>query len=313
VVEAPAGAPVVVGVDGSGHSQDALRLAVRMAAERGRPVRVVHVYSWPLVDLPPVSVPAAPWPVGAPPVSAEAGQRLREHAERVVVQAQVYARGCDPRVDVSADAVTGNPAQVLIDRSRDAALVVLGSRGLGGFTGLLLGSVAVQVTAHAAGPVVVARGTERGTGPVVVGVDGSPTSAQAIVFAAQEADLRGAALVAVHAWTGPVSIGPGDMLPLVYDAEQVAAEETRVLAESVAGLADRHPDLRVEQQVVQTPAAEALIEQSRRAQLVVVGSRGRGGFVGLLLGSVSQALIHHADCPVAVIRPTGADGGLPAG
>lgn len=299
MINAAAGAPIVVGVDGSEHSQVAVRLAVRLAATRHRPVRVVHAYSWPVVDLPRTVPPVMPWPGGSPEAVAD----LRAHAEDVVAQAQAYARQRDPNVAVSGDAVLGPAAPVLIEASSAAAMVVLGSRGRGGFAALLLGSVAVQVAAHASGPVVIARGTERDTGPVVVGVDGWPTSAQAIAFAAQEAAFRDATLVAVHAWTSPVSAGPGDMLPLVYDTEQVTAEETRVLAESVAGLADRHPDLRVEQQVVREPSTKALVERSRQAQLVVVGSRGRGGFAGLLLGSVSQALIHHADCPVIVVRP----------
>jgi nucleotide-binding universal stress UspA family protein len=134
-------------------------------------------------------------------------------------------------------------------------------------------------------------------------VDGSPTSAAAIGFAAEQAAWRKTNLVAVHAWAQPVSTGPGDMLPLVYDPDLLAAEEARVLAESVAGIGATHPDVNVERRLVEDRAASALIEQSRRAQLVVVGSRGHGGFTGLLLGSVSHALLHHADCPVAVVPP----------
>jgi nucleotide-binding universal stress UspA family protein len=304
VTDALTGAPVVVGVDGSEESRAAIGLAVRMAAERHRPLRVVHAYTWPWIDLPITPMPGPPVPVDSSPGSLTEG--LRDQAERVVTEAARYARQCDPLVAVSADAIVGGPAQMLTAESRHAALIVIGSRGRGGFAGLLLGSVAVQVAAHACGPVVVARGSDRTTGPVVVGVDGSATSAQAIGFAAQEAELRGAALRAVYAWTPPVSTGPGDVMPLVYDVESAAAGETRVLTESIAGLADDHPDLRVESKIVHMPAAEALIEQSRSAQLVAVGSRGRGGFMGLLLGSVSQALIHHAECPVAVIRPASA-------
>jgi nucleotide-binding universal stress UspA family protein len=276
--------PVVVGVDGSEASLAAVDLAVRMAAERHRPLRVVYALAWSALELPP-----------------DGG--LRAEAEQIADRAAAYAHGLHPAVTVTSEVITGGPAEVLIQQSGQAAVVVLGHRGLGGFASLLLGSVAVQVTAHASSPVVVARGEPRGDGPVVVGVDGSPTSAAAIGFAADEAAWRKTNLIAVHAWAQPVSTGPGDMLPLVYDPDLLASEEARVLAESVAGLGATHPDVHVERQLVESPAATVLIEQSRRAQLVVAGSRGHGGFTGLLLGSVSHALLHHAECPVAVVRP----------
>jgi nucleotide-binding universal stress UspA family protein len=203
----------------------------------------------------------------------------------------------------SGEVVEGGAAKVLIGESGHAALLVVGNRGAGGFAGLVLGSVAVQVAAHATCPVLVVRGAARAGDPVVVGVDGSPTSTDAIRFAADEAAWRQVPLLAVHSWTAPVSTGPGDMLPLVYDVKRVEAEEQRVLAESVAGLAGTHPDVRLEQRLVPGGAAGVLTELSGQAQLMVVGSRGHGGFTGLLLGSVSRALIYHADCPVAVVRP----------
>jgi nucleotide-binding universal stress UspA family protein len=113
--------------------------------------------------------------------------------------------------------------------------------------------------------------------------------------------LRGVPLVATHAWTHPASAGPGDMLPLVYDTADVESEETRLVAEALAGWHDRYPDVTVQRELVHGGARKALIDASHRAQLVVVGTRGRGGFTGLLLGSVSQAVLHHAACPVAVV------------
>ncbi|BCB89550.1 universal stress protein [Phytohabitans suffuscus] len=237
-----------------------------------------------------------PSPYGPP----EGG--LRNAADLIVRDAVAYAGRCDPRVSVSGEVVTGGISAVLIGESRRAFAVVLGDRGLGGFTGLLVGSVAVQVTAHARCPVLIARGTARENGPVVVGVDGSPHSDRAVAFAAEEAVLRKTDLRAVHAWTGPASTRAGDMLPLVYDPELVGEDESRLLSEATAGLTERHPDLLVAHRVVRGRAARTLIGQSHGAQLVVVGARGRGGFTGLLLGSVSQALLHHAECPVAVVR-----------
>ncbi|HEU4423611.1 MAG TPA: universal stress protein, partial [Pilimelia sp.] len=285
------GAPVVVGVDGSKSALGAVRLAAREARLRGRPLRVVHAFIWPLLNVPLGPSPAGPLDGG-----------LRHDAELIVEEAVAEAARTEPGLALTAQIVNGAAAPVLLGESRHAALVVLGDRGLGGFTGLLVGSVAVQVVAHAECPVLVARGEPRADGPVVVGVDGSPLSGLAVGFAVEEAALRETGVVAVHAWTRPVSTGPGDMLPLVYDVDAVEAEEDRVLAESVAGWGDRYPEVPVTHRLVRGPTRATLIDESARAQLLVVGARGRGGFAGLLLGSVSQAVLHHAGCPVAVIR-----------
>jgi nucleotide-binding universal stress UspA family protein len=137
---------------------------------------------------------------------------------------------------------------------------------------------------------------------VVVGVDGSPRCEQAIGYAVETAALRKTHLVAVHTYRHPVSTGAGDMLPLVYDREELRGEEERVLAEAVAGWEARYPEVPIACRLVRGRAAATLVEESADAQLVVVGSRGRGGFVGLMTGSVSQAVLHHAHCPVAVVR-----------
>ena len=286
------GAPVVVGVDGSASALSAVRLAADEAAARNRPLRIVHAFIWPQLK-----VPLGPSPFGP----AEGG--LRNQAERVVAEAVAEATKTASGATVTGAVVTGAPAVVLVHESHHAALIVIGSRGLGGFSGLLVGSVAVQVAAHAECPVMVVRGAARSDGPVVVGVDGSPLSNLAVGFAAEEAALHGTDLVAVHTFTGPVSAGPGDMLPLVYDPSLVESQENLVLAESLAGIRERYPDVPVTARLVRGRAARALIEQSRAAQLVVLGARGLGGFTGLLLGSVSQAVLHHAHCPLAIVRP----------
>lgn len=285
-------APVVVGVDGSEASLAAVRMAVQMAAERHRPLRVVHAFIWPLLR-----VPLGPAP-GAPP---DAG--LRADAERLVRQAVEYATSLDGDIEVTGLIATGGAPAVLVAETHGATLLVLGDRGLGAFAGLLVGSVAVTVAAHAHCPVLITRGAPRADGPVVVGVDGSPNSALAVAFAAEQAALRKVELIAVHAYTGRVSAEPGDMLPLVHDDDLAGSAEERLLAETTAGLTERHPDLRVTRQVVCGRARSVLVERSQGAQLVVVGARGRGGFAGLLLGSVSQALLHHAACPLAIVRP----------
>jgi nucleotide-binding universal stress UspA family protein len=281
---------VVVGVDGSASALAAVGLAATEATLRGRPLRVVHAFIWPYLR-----VSLEPSPVGPP----EGG--LRHEAERVVAEAVAKATAAAPGIPVHGEVVTGTAAAVLRECSRTAALVVIGDRGLGGLTGLLIGSVAVELAAHASGPVLVARAAADPAAPVLLGVDGSPANEPAVGFAFEEAALRGVPLVAVHAWTHPVTTYPGDMLPLVYDVPAVETEEARVLAEALAGWSDKYPDVEVRQRLVRRGSRRALIEASRRAQLAVVGTRGHGGFAGLLLGSVSQALLHHAACPVAVV------------
>lgn len=285
------GAPVVVGVDGSPSALEAVRLSAREAASRQRPLRVVHAFIWPLLG-----VPLGPSPAGPP----DGG--FRQQAERVVAEAVAEAGKVAPEVPVTGVVIDGAPTPVLLQEAREAALVVLGNRGLGGFAGLLIGSSAVQVSAHAACPVIVVRGEQRADGPVVVGVDGSELSDLAIAFAFEEAARRGAGLVAVHAWLHPVPVGPGDMLPLVYDLDALAADEERLLAESLAGWGERYPDVPVQRRLVRGSAARVLVEESASAQLVVVGARGRGGFTGMLLGSVSHTVLHHAHCPLAIVR-----------
>jgi nucleotide-binding universal stress UspA family protein len=282
--------PVVVGVDGSPSSAGAVELAAREAALRGCPLRVIHAFIWPYLHVPLEPAPLAP-PEGG----------LQHEAERIVAEAVTRARTTAPEIAVDGETVVGAAAAVLREYSRTASIVVVGDRGLGGFTGLLVGSVAVQLAAHANCPLIVARGAVDATRPVLLGVDGSPANDPAVGFAFEEAALRGAPLVAHHAWTHPVSTEPGDMLPLVYDADDVQAEETRVLAEALAGWHDKYPDVVVRRELVRSGPRRALIEASGRAQLVVVGTRGRGGFAGLLLGSVSQAVLHHAACPVAIV------------
>ncbi|GIG63000.1 universal stress protein [Longispora fulva] len=286
---------VVVGVDGSDLALAAVDWAADAATLRGRPLRIVHASIWPQMRFP-----------DTPVLASRILQGLRVQGEEYVATATTRAQARQPGLAVESEVIEGAPAPVLIRESRTADMIVLGHRGLGGFTGLLVGSVGVQLAAHAGCPVIVVRPHTLPPGPaagtVVVGVDGSEESDAAIEFAFTEASLNEVGLTAVHAWRWPQSTEPGDMLPLVYDADVLAAEELRMFAESLAGWQERFPDVKVHHDQVRTRAGKALIEASPGAHLLVVGSRGRGGFTGLLLGSVSQAALHHADCPVAVVR-----------
>ncbi|MFE9774450.1 universal stress protein [Streptomyces sp. NPDC005931] len=286
--------PVVVGVDGSASSLAAVEAAALEARWRGTALRVVHAFIWPAMHV----------PLGASSLGpAEGG--LRSLAERLVAEAVERARSVAPDVAVSHTVVTGEPLTVLEAQSRSAELVVVGSRGMGGFVGLLVGSTAVHLAAHGRCPVLVVREPGAEDGPVVLGVDGSAAGAEAVGFAFAEAALRGTDLVALHAWTtwnAPLPAPPDAAAPYANEPGALAAGEERLLAETLAGQQERYPDVKVRHRVVHGGTREALIEASRTARLLVVGARGRGGFSGLLLGSVSQAMLHHAHCPVAVVR-----------
>ncbi|MFE7761040.1 universal stress protein [Streptomyces sp. NPDC057438] len=289
---------VVVGVDGSASSLAAVEAAAREARLRGAGLRVVHAFFWPAMH-----VPLGPSPLGP----SDGG--LRNMADRLVAEAVERARAAAPEVDVSHAVVTGEPLTVLEAQSRAAELVVVGSRGMGGFVGLLVGSTAVHLAAHGRCPVLVVREQPSAEGPIVLGVDGSAAGGHAMDFAFAEAELRKAPLVALHAWTtwnAPLPAPQDATTPYANPPGALAGEEERLLSEALAGRQERHPGVVVEHRVVHGGTREALIEASRSAQLVVVGARGRGGFAGLLLGSVSQALLHHAHCPVAVVRGAGA-------
>ncbi|MEW2431106.1 universal stress protein [Micromonospora sp. NPDC047644] len=285
--------PVVVGVDGSPSSLVAAEHAARAAVLRSRPLLLVHGYLHPSG----YGVPLNPYDIGVPAPSAQAQRMLERTA------AELTDRW--PGLATEVRQVLGGPGATMIEESRRADLVVVGSRGLGGFTGLLLGSVGAQVTAHAHCPVLVIRPDEQPIpvdGPVLVGVDGSESSRLAVGLGADEAALRDVPLVLVH-------VGPPDgdrTVPEEIEESQAAyqADVVRLLADASAVVRAEHPDLVVREHPVRAAgAARGLIEASGTASLLVVGTRGRAGFTGLLLGSVSQAAIQHAHCPVLVAHP----------
>lgn len=294
----PANPPIVVGIDGSPASLRACQWAIRTAARRHRTVRLVSVFTWPLDTY--TIRPRAVLPDMAR-IRADARQRLTELADRLRTE---Y-----PAIRVTDVFREGHPAAVLIEESAGASVTVLGRRGLGGLSGLLLGSVSTPVCTHARGPVVVISDADNpvpAEGPVVVGVDGSEGSQTALGFAFDEASWRRTRLVAVHAWLAPGSDTPHGRIPLYYDPDEVATEERAVLAETLAGWREKYPDVDVRTELVQGPPVDQLLAHGRRAQLIVVGSRGRGGFASLLLGSTSRAVLHRAPGPVAVVHPRAA-------
>ncbi|NKZ08051.1 universal stress protein [Actinomadura latina] len=282
---------VVVGYDGSENGVRALDWAAGEARIRGVPLTVVHAYEVYIGG-----------PVAMPMVD------LRSLAQETLDGGLEHVRKQAPDVAVRGALECGRPAGMLIEAGESADLIVLGPRGLGGFAGLVLGSVSAQVVAHASCPVVIARGDpDQGTGPgrVVAGVDGSPASRAALAMAFAEAESHGLSVHAVVAWE---SVQVQDLPPLADEAGMRKAATAR-LEQMVIPLRELHPGVDVQAEVVVGPPREVLLAAAAEARLLVVGSRGLGGFRGLLLGSVSHALVQHAPCPVAVVHASQNSGG----
>lgn len=279
---------IVVGVDGSPASQAALQWAAKEAAGRGCDLRVIHAYDWHVIG--------ARAPIGGP-----LADDARARAEKLVASAVADAKALAPQIAVGGEAVLGSPGHSLVAASPDAELVVVGSRGRGGFASLLLGSVSQQVATHAAGPVVVVRGRPDPVGPIVVGVDGSDASDQALGMAFEEAKIRDCGIVAIRVYTMPTAWG-SDIPPFVEDYEERRKVELEALLDDLASWKDKYAEVAIEAVVLDGHPAGVMTGLSSTAQLIVAGTRGHGGFAGLLLGSVSLQLLHHADCPVLIIR-----------
>ncbi|WP_112237241.1 universal stress protein [Kribbella monticola] len=286
-------APVVVGYDGSQASSAAITWATTEAMREHTPLRIVEVFELVVVD--------RPSPGKVVPLAA-----LRAVRERGLEALAESVRLRHPDLHVETLLLEGSPSPALIEETAQARMLVLGSRGLGGFTGMILGSVAVQVSAHAHCPVVVVPPdtlpTLHNRRRVVVGVDGSKLSAKAIDFAFEQAEAIGARVVAVHAWNSPFSTYENGRGELLFDNEQVRKASEVLVAEALSGPRADHPDIEVDIDLIPGQPARALLHAGEAADLMVVGSRGRGGFTGLLLGSTSQQVLHHARCPVAVVR-----------
>ncbi|MFI6801823.1 universal stress protein [Streptosporangium canum] len=281
-------AHVVVGVDGSPSSRAALGWAADDAVRRGCALRIVHVCEPWVYDIP------LQTPPGFRDSVTESWQGVLESAARL-------ARERAPGLEVDAVLETGRPVEILRRAAEDAEQVVLGSRGRGGFTGLLLGSVSLALAGHVAAPVVVVRGSqERLHGVVVVGFDGSAHAAAALEYAFEEAVRRGARLHAIHAWQMPV-LGQGAAVyaPLV---EEIFAAEERVAADTLGPWREKYPLVEVEETVVCGHPVAVVCEASAAADLAVVGSRGLGRVGSAVLGSVGHGVLHYARCPVAVVR-----------
>ncbi|HWC84058.1 MAG TPA: universal stress protein [Pseudonocardiaceae bacterium] len=295
--DALAGSPIVVGVDGSHAAIQAAQWAAAEAAHRSAPLLLVHV----------VTVPASSY-TGGLGLTTGYYEGLEEQGRKFLTETKAQLADAFPGLDVRTALDTGDPVGTLVEHSRGARLLVLGSRGLGGVTGILAGSTAVGMVAYGHCPVAVVRGrTEHqqppASGPVVVGVDGTRASDTAVELAFEEASIRGAQLVAVHTWVEFSSDSAyAYARQFVRDWSEVEEHEKELLATGLAGWQQKYPDVPVRRVVVRDRPVRQLLAHAADAQLMVVGSRGHGGFAGMLLGSTSQALIYHAPCPLLVVR-----------
>ncbi|MBX7433670.1 universal stress protein [Mycobacterium sp. Y57] len=282
---------ILVGIDGSPGAQAAIRWAAGEAALRDASITLVHVIA-PIVPT---------WPIET--IEAEYAQWQQENAQHLIKQAratidEVVEGASVPMVrdEIRYDGVVPGLAAV----SRTASMLVLGSRGLGLVGGAVLGSVSRGVLHRADCPVVIVKGNAVAapdqTSPVLLGIDGSPASEAATAFAFDEASRRGVELVALLAWS---DVGVFPMFGMDWHKYEQQGHE--LLAERLAGWQERYPDVNVRRRIVCDRPAHWLIEAAVQAQLAVVGSRGRGGFPGMRLGSVSTAVAESAVVPVIVI------------
>ncbi|MEV5902992.1 universal stress protein [Streptomyces sp. NBC_00015] len=284
--------PITAGVDGTDESLAALAWAAREAVRRDLELRVVHAWRFQ--------------PNAAADVADRDDQErwVRDSVREAV--ATVAER--HPALSVTTDVQEGSPVETLVAAAADAELLVLGSRGHGPVVGFLLGSVGQQVIAEAARPVVLVRAGDKPSSEVagheiVVGQQGEPEdSAPALRFAFETAAARGAGVRAVRAWTLPpvFAYSPGS-LKLADDAGGLEPYEKKALSAALEPWRERFPDVPVVEHVEMGSAGQVLLSVSGRAQLMVVGRRAHRTAVGARIGSVAHGVLHHADCPVAVV------------
>ncbi|MFE9650327.1 universal stress protein [Streptomyces sp. NPDC006365] len=288
--------PLVVGVDGSESSLQAVDWAVDEAARLGLSLRLVHASLWERYE----GVDLA-YDLGRPSEQQMAESIIRTSGQR--------ARLRNPDVKVSADVLAEDPEGALLREARNATALVTGQRGRGQVADLLLGSVSLTMAAQAHCPVVVVRGSQdsrNGThGRIVLGVGDSATGAAAIGLAFREAQTRGCALDAVRAWRCPAHETADHPLLAGDPAHYHQQEATKLLEDALRTQVREYPAVEVHRTIVEGPARRVLLDRAGDADLLVIGARRRHGHFGLQLGRVGHALLHHADCPVAVVPQRG--------
>lgn len=285
------GIGVFVGVDQSACSREALAWAAVEAAARHTRLTVASV-----VDLP---------RLGDVPLTGQLLDTARQAAQQTVDAAVDRARTLAPGVEVEGRVPTGNPAAELLLLADGADEIVVGSHGASGFAALLIGSVGTQVAEHAHAPAVVVR-SRPGAGRVLVAVDNSAHSDAALEYGFAYADRHGLPLVALHVYTLGAFVHPVMPHPVPYpiaeELVRIRAEAARTAEQGVGRWVEKYPGVVARTEVVEGAAVHQLVEASRTASLIVVGTRGHGGLAGMLLGSVSHGVMRHAHCPVVIAR-----------
>ncbi|WP_432994332.1 universal stress protein [Dactylosporangium sp. CA-233914] len=272
---------IVVGYDGSGETRAAVDWAAAEAARTAAPLLIVHAYQfvWP-----------AGYDSGASIAIVTAAQARARHALGRILE---HVHRLNPGIAATGTAVPAPPAAALLDAARDARLLVVGNHGGGGVAGLLLGSVSQQVATRSPVPVAVVRGRATAAeGPVVVGVNDSPSCDATLALAFDAAAARGTGVVAIRAYPPPS--------PAAKPLSAAEANELAALDASLAGWPGKYPGVPLDATLTAGRPARVLIGASRTAQLVVVGGRDHNGLAGVVLGSVGQRLMHHARCPVLI-------------
>lgn len=285
---------IVIGVDGSPGSRNAVRWGLARAARRHAPVRLIRAF-----DPSPHDIRVGGAEIG---VLGDSYDHVRDQLDATYEAARIV----HPDLQITPELIDDSASGALIEASREAGTVVIGAHGVRGFSNLVAGSTTMNVATHAHCTVVALPNDESqaftGTG-IVVGVDGSEISETAIAHAFREAADTGQQLTAVHAWTDPLTpTALGTTIPALYNPEAYSRDQDILLAESLAGWAEKYPDVTVTRRVVHDQPVQALAKTAHDAQLLVVGCRGRGRLSAMLLGSVSHGVLHLADCPVAVVH-----------
>ncbi len=283
---------IVVGIDGSANSDAALDWAVGEASRRK--LRL-HLFCAGIRQ-----IPGGETIYSDPQLGATVTREALAAADELLATASVRARRLAPGLTITCESVLDAAAGGLVDLSSEADTLVLGRSGHGPMVGALQGSVALQVVTHAQCPVVVVHASGNATSTprgVVVGVDGSGVSDLALGYAFEQASWRGVPLDVVHAWWTTATSG---LTPDIRTDK--VTQERLTLSEAMVGWSEKYPDVKVRESLPMGSAVTTLTEAAKDAELLVVGSRGRGGFRSLLLGSVSQGVLQQATCTVAVVR-----------
>jgi nucleotide-binding universal stress UspA family protein len=281
---------IVVATDGTESSRAAVRWAAAEAERRGATLRVTHVLDWE-------------WAETRYEFGTGRFTEARKAADGIARGGVALAHEIAPGLPAEIDVLVGNPTARLLASADDAELLVLGSRGRGGFASLLLGSVSQRVAVHAACPVVVVRGRGDVTeGPVAVGFDESASADRVLRTAFEQAAARRTGLAVIRTYLPALPVYLAGFTAVDVTTPEQDATERRRLEEQLAPWREKYPDVPVEALLSHDSAAAVLSGVSHGAQLVVVGSHGRGTVTGTLLGSTGLQLLHHADCPILLDR-----------